>query len=320
MEVVRDQNDSMRIRLTKDDPCERPQAIGKCVDEIDCQIQVPQRDSGHNDRNGERRERKTISIKEQNKGVIICQDEMSCVAIWYAQGGGEHRPGGYSGSAERNRRYDSQIFGGGAIMDMSQYLEIFIEENKEHLQSLNQSLLQLEKNPGDRPTLNEIFRVAHTIKGMAGTMGFNKMSKLTHDMENVLHALRNDEIEITADLVDILFKCLDALEGYTANIVETGNEGSQDSKELSDILSGLLANKKADGAKAPEQAKAVAPPMRKEIPGSPAILYWISINQYHHKAADLGNNAYQITVRLNKGCLLKSARAFNIQDPERHSE
>ncbi|HOA55545.1 MAG TPA: Hpt domain-containing protein, partial [Clostridiales bacterium] len=83
-------------------------------------------------------------------------------------------------------------------MDMSQYLEIFIEESKEHLQSLNQSLLQLEKNPGDRAVLNEIFRVAHTIKGMAGTMGFNKMSKLTHDMENVLHALRNNEIEISS--------------------------------------------------------------------------------------------------------------------------
>ena len=207
-------------------------------------------------------------------------------------------------------------------MDMSQYLEIFIEESKEHLQSLNQSLLQLEKNPGDRPTLNEIFRVAHTIKGMAGTMGFNKMSKLTHDMENVLHALRNDEIEITADLVDILFKCLDALEGYTANIVETGNEGSQDSKELSDILSGLLANKKADGAKAPEQAKAVAPPDAK---GDSGITSDLVLDQYEtniiNKAADLGNNAYQITVRLNKGCLLKSARAFIIfKTLERHSE
>jgi two-component system chemotaxis sensor kinase CheA len=100
-------------------------------------------------------------------------------------------------------------------MDMSQYLEIFIDETKEHLQGLNQSLLQLEQNSEDIATLNEIFRVAHTLKGMAGTMGFNRMAKLTHDMENVLHALRSNEIKVTPNLVDILFKCLDALETYT---------------------------------------------------------------------------------------------------------
>jgi len=69
-------------------------------------------------------------------------------------------------------------------MDVNQYLEIFIEESKEHVQSLNESLLELEKNPEDLDVINEIFRVAHTLKGMSATMGFNKMSTLTHDMEN----------------------------------------------------------------------------------------------------------------------------------------
>ena len=94
------------------------------------------------------------------------------------------------------------------MMDMSQYLEIFIDETKEHLQGLNQSLLQLEQNPEDKSVLNEIFRVAHTLKGMSGTMGFNKMAKLTHDMENVLQALRNDQLSITSRLVDLLFNVL----------------------------------------------------------------------------------------------------------------
>ena len=161
-------------------------------------------------------------------------------------------------------------------MDMSQYLEIFIEESKEHLQSLNQSLLQLEKNPGDRAVLNEIFRVAHTIKGMAGTMGFNKMSKLTHDMENVLHALRNNEIEISSDLVDILFKCLDVLENYTANIVETGTEGDQDSKGLSDVLSDLLKNRKPVSEKHLNRLKPMLHLSRKELRGSLLICNWIS--------------------------------------------
>ena len=60
-------------------------------------------------------------------------------------------------------------------MDMSQYLEIFIEESKEHLQGLNENLLQLENEPENMAILNEIFRVAHTLKGMSGTMGYTRM-------------------------------------------------------------------------------------------------------------------------------------------------
>lgn len=128
-------------------------------------------------------------------------------------------------------------------MDMSQYLQIFIEEAKEHVQSLNECLLQIEKDPEDKDVLNEIFRVAHTIKGMAGTMGFTKMTKLTHDMENVLHAIRNDEIKVTTDLVDVLFKCLDALENYVNCIVSTGDEGDREYKSVIVALNDILANK-----------------------------------------------------------------------------
>ena len=148
---------------------------------------------------------------------------MSCV-VYGSPGGGEHRLADAGVPLKEIAGMIVKYLGVGNNGHESISGDIYRGEQRTS-QSLNQSLLQREE-PGDRPTLNEIFRVAHTIKGMAGTMGFNKMSKLTHDMENVLHALRNDEIEITADLVDILFKCLDALEGYTVNIVETGNEGS----------------------------------------------------------------------------------------------
>ena len=95
-------------------------------------------------------------------------------------------------------------------MDMSQYLEIFIEESKEHLQSLNECLLQLENEPNNMELLNEVFRVAHTLKGMAGTMGFTKMQTLTHDMENALSSIRNGNIQVNTNVID-LFQCLDAL-------------------------------------------------------------------------------------------------------------
>lgn len=131
-------------------------------------------------------------------------------------------------------------------MDMSQYLEIFIDETKEHLQSLNQSLLQLEQNPEDTSVLNEIFRVAHTLKGMSGTMGFTKMAKLTHDMENVLQALRNNQIKATSKLVDLLFKCLDALENYTDNIVNSGSEGSNEYNEIIKELNDTIQMKSSE--------------------------------------------------------------------------
>ncbi len=202
-------------------------------------------------------------------------------------------------------------------MDMSQYLEIFIEETKEHLQGLNQSLLQLEKKPEDSSVLNEIFRVAHTLKGMSGTMGFNRMSRLTHDMENVLHALRSNEIKITTGLIDLLFKCLDALENYTNRIIESSSEGTEDYPAIIQALSNTING---------QQDETPVSPAAVQNAGSPAEeAREIVINQYEqnviNKAYEIEKRAYQITVILNKGCVLKSARAFIIfKTLEKYSE
>lgn len=210
-------------------------------------------------------------------------------------------------------------------MDMSQYQEIFIEETKEHLQSLNQCLLTLEKDPGDSSVLNEIFRVAHTLKGMSGTMGFKRMSRLTHDMENVLQALRNNEVKVTTKLIDLLFKCLDALENYTTMVAETGSEGIEENLNIIDALSNIIKGKApqaASAAKPSSFAAAQGTSSSASTDDNPPLL---ALNQYDmnviSKAADLGNNTYQITLKLNKGCVLKSARAFVIfKTLERYSE
>ncbi len=207
-------------------------------------------------------------------------------------------------------------------MDMSQYLQIFIEEANEHVQSLNQCLLQMEKDPGDKDVLNEIFRVAHTIKGMAGTMGFTKMTKLTHDMENVLHAIRNDEIKVTSGLVDVLFKCLDALENYVNSVISTGGEGDKEYKTVIASLNEILENKgaieKVPEAKPAEQVKTP------EVDSKHATAQ-MELDEFEqhavNKAIDMGMSALKITILLNKGCLLKSARAFILfQTLERYGE
>lgn len=208
-------------------------------------------------------------------------------------------------------------------MDMSQYLQIFIEEAKEHVQSLNECLLQIEKDPEDKDVLNEIFRVAHTLKGMAGTMGYTKMTKLTHDMENVLHAIRNDEIKVTSDLVDVLFKCLDALENYVNSVVNTGGEGDKEYKNVIDALNEILANKGT--VKTPEKTRTAAEKTEQPVNEGKYLTAQLQLDEFEknavNKAKDMGINVLKITLVLNSGCLLKSARAFILfQTLERYGE
>ncbi|MBD5089385.1 MAG: chemotaxis protein CheA, partial [Clostridiales bacterium] len=126
-------------------------------------------------------------------------------------------------------------------MDVSQYLEIFIDETKEHLQNLNEQLLILEREPDNQDVINEIFRAAHSLKGMAGTMGYKRMQKLTHDMENVFSEIRSGKMTVQAKLVDVLFRGLDALENYLDVIQESGDEGTEDNEDIIKDLNDILA-------------------------------------------------------------------------------
>ena len=128
-------------------------------------------------------------------------------------------------------------------MDVSQYLEIFIDESNEHLQNLNTQILNLETEPENMDTINEIFRAAHSLKGMAGTMGYKRMQNLTHDMENVFSEVRNGHIKVAPGMIDILFQCLDALDEYVTNIKDSADEGTNDNESLIKQLNAILENK-----------------------------------------------------------------------------
>ena len=143
-------------------------------------------------------------------------------------------------------------------MDTSQYLELFIDETKEHLQALNEHILELEKDPQNDDTINEIFRAAHTLKGMAGTMGFTRMQRLTHDMENVFQEIRNGNMKANAKLVDILFRGLDALESYLDVILSSGAEGTEDNEDIIRDLNEVIEEETGagtSGAKPAQEAK-----------------------------------------------------------------
>ena len=127
-------------------------------------------------------------------------------------------------------------------MDVSQYLEIFIDETKEHLQTLSDQLMILEQEPENMDTINENFRAAHSLKGMAGTMGYTRMQRLTHDMENVFQEIRSGNMTVKPELVDVLFRGLDALEGYLNNILESADEGTEDNEDIINTLNSIAEN------------------------------------------------------------------------------
>ncbi|MBQ6994894.1 MAG: chemotaxis protein CheA [Lachnospiraceae bacterium] len=197
-------------------------------------------------------------------------------------------------------------------MDTSQYLEIFLDETKEHLQNLNTQILDLEQEPDNMDTINEIFRAAHSLKGMAGTMGFKRMQTLTHDMENVFSEVRNGAIKIQSDMIDTLFKCLDALEEYLANIQQTTDEGTNDNADLIAILNGILNGDKAPTAPAKEAPKEKTA----ETVENADKEKWrqIKVNDTERmlveKAYQEGLKAYGISVYIDETCVLKAARAF----------
>ena len=111
-------------------------------------------------------------------------------------------------------------------MDVSQYLGVFLDEAKEHIQSLNDNIMTLEQDPTNEDCINEIFRAAHSMKGMAGTMGYKRMQQLTHDMEDVFSDVRGGVLKVDSNMTDTLFQCLDAVQAYVDKITETQDEGT----------------------------------------------------------------------------------------------
>ena len=192
-------------------------------------------------------------------------------------------------------------------MEMSQYLEVFIEESKEHLQSCNDHLLELEKNPNDMRIISEIFRSAHTLKGMSATMGYDDLAKLTHQMENVLDGIRNQTISVSPILLDIIFLAVDDLEAMIQSIAN-GGDGKKDVSTVVDKLK-MIENgqnpNETDGRM--EVAVAIAEPNQELI-----VHYDEFERTVIGQSQEQGFHTYEISISLRKDCILKAARVYMI--------
>ncbi|MCM3028964.1 chemotaxis protein CheA [Niallia sp. MER 6] len=191
-------------------------------------------------------------------------------------------------------------------MEMSQYLEVFIEESKEHLQTCNEQLLELEKNPENLQIVNEIFRSAHTLKGMSATMGYEDLASLTHQMENVLDAIRNEKISVSPEVLDVIFLAVDDLEAMVESIA-SGGDGKRNVEEVVKKLAAIENGEAFVETGAEEAAAAVVE--EKALTQNSYDEFEITVMQ---QSKEQGFNAYEIEVSLSASCLLKAARVFMI--------
>jgi two-component system, chemotaxis family, sensor kinase CheA len=188
-------------------------------------------------------------------------------------------------------------------MDLNDFLEMFIEESKDHLQAINEELLKLETDPENTGIVNEIFRSAHTLKGMSATMGFEDLASLTHEMENVLDLLRNSKLKITSTIMDVIFMCVDIIERMVASI-EQGGEGKED---VTDIVYQLTLIQNPSEALSNAHLEA-----SREVAATSELV----LDEYQYTVIDearkAGMNVYQITVSIEETCVMKSVRAYMV--------
>ncbi|MEA1961736.1 MAG: Hpt domain-containing protein, partial [Bacillota bacterium] len=193
-------------------------------------------------------------------------------------------------------------------MDMSQYLDVFMEESKEHLTNLNDKVLDLEKKPDDIVAINEIFRAAHTLKGMSSTMGFEDVADLTHHMENVLSDVKEQKLQVNGRVIDVLFQCFDRLQSMIERI-EKGDHGRSDNSDLISILdhikTGVVEEARMQNKEiAVEESDAV----EQEVT--------VSFNEYDmaliKEASIKGFKIIYIKIAVDPTCVMKAVRSFMV--------
>ena len=190
-------------------------------------------------------------------------------------------------------------------MEVNEYLDVFIEESKEHIQSLNDHLLELEKDPKNINIVNEIFRSAHTLKGMSATMGYQDLADLTHNTENVLDAVRNNKLELNSDIIDVIFNAVDALESMVYDIID-GGEGRLDVTTLVNKLDAIQSGETLSDQKASQKTKVTEESTTQKLDLDEFEL--TVLQQSNEK----GYKNYQVTVQLQETTLLKAARVYMV--------
>lgn len=189
-------------------------------------------------------------------------------------------------------------------METTQYLDIFIDESMEHLDVLYQQLLALEKDPKEKQIIEEIFRAAHTLKGMAATMEFDDLAGLTHKLENIFDGIRDDKIAVQPDTMDTLFHTVDHLNAMVEDIAN-GGDGKRDVTAVIDQLDRIEKGE----TDLQENNTSVESEKKDELSTLELDEFQLTILS---ESQERGFSNYEIEVRLREDCLLKGARVYMI--------
>lgn len=190
--------------------------------------------------------------------------------------------------------------------DNSIYRTLFFEETDDHLQQLNDNVLELESNPNDTNLLNEIFRSAHTLKGMAATMGYDVMTELTHKMENIFEQFKEGTVDVTSSSISLIFRCLDKLSSLVEDL--------RDEKELThESIEDLLTELQGVEEQDTETVEEVPETSSGELVVGFSQLEDSDLHVIKNALAD-EYQAFSIAIRLEGGSLLKGPRAFLIME------
>ncbi|GAE31179.1 chemotaxis protein CheA [Halalkalibacter hemicellulosilyticus] len=188
----------------------------------------------------------------------------------------------------------------------SEYLDVFLDESQEHLQAINDNLLKLEQAPEDLSIVGEVFRSAHTLKGMAATMGFEDLAHLTHNMENVLDKIRQSKLDATSGVLDVVFLAVDDLEAMVQDIA-SGGDGKRDVREVVSQLEQIEKGEEPSQESSPKTTHSNTTDLEIEV-----------FDEFERtvleQSAEQGFEAYQLRVTLDEKAMLKAARVFMVLD------
>ncbi len=196
----------------------------------------------------------------------------------------------------------------------SKYLDLFFEETDEHLQSLNEQVLELENNPEDSSIVDVMFRSAHTIKGMAATMGYDTMAKLTHKMENVFDLLKQKIIPADATSIALIFDCLDTLSDLVEDLREE-NDAERDITNLVQRLDHVSSgeSKLEEAATVEQETDSLLNLSLEKVEDSDLMII--------EAAKEDGYNAYVLAIRIDEDSSMKNARVYLVMSKlEQHGD
>ncbi|MDR3044468.1 MAG: Hpt domain-containing protein [Desulfovibrio sp.] len=140
----------------------------------------------------------------------------------------------------------------------------FIVEAKEHLETIEPNLLELEKAPDNLALLNEIFRPMHSLKGASGFLGLNRINGLAHRAENIMDELRKGDMTVTSEIMDVILSATDALRQMVDNLDSTGGEGDVETESIIATIDAIMAGDAPPAA--PRPAPAAPAPAPEPVP------------------------------------------------------